>query len=196
MSILIQLVYHATKVGTMDHESLFTATKWDILKALEQGPQSPLEIAKTLQSSIANVSQQLRLLEMAGVVSSKRISNRDKDKPRVLYSLTGNMSYMIATSDKFVDKKMLNLSARNKIILRIWFLDDPHLRYALEKAFWQIEPHLEQIEKLSFAGIEKGVPVLEYHGTAKLPEKLAAEHYHEIRVRQAKSPAGTVLYER
>lgn len=181
----------------MDHETLFTATKWDILKTLEKGPQSPIEIAKTLSSSLANISQQLRLLEMAGVVTSKRISNRDKDKPRILYSLAGNLSYLIATSDKFVDKKMLSLSERNKIILRIWFLDDQHLRYALEKAFWQIEPHLDHINALKFSGVEKGTPVIEFSGTAKLPEHIeVGGHYHQVHIRSSKAPQGHALFER
>lgn len=181
----------------MDHETLFTATKWDILKLLERGPQSPIEMSKALGSGIANVSQQLRLLEMAGLVKTRRVSNRDKDKPRVLYSLAGNLSYLIATTDKFVDKKVLSLSERNKIILHIWFLDDANVRYALEKAFWQIEPELEKIERLTFAGVEKGVPVLEYAGDAKLPHSISVNgHYGTVAVRHAATPAGHALYER
>jgi hypothetical protein len=41
-------------VEEMDHETLFTATKWDILKTLENSPQSPIEIAKQLNSSANN----------------------------------------------------------------------------------------------------------------------------------------------
>ena len=158
----------ATKVERMDHETLFTATKWDILKALEGGPQSPIELAKQLNSSLANVSQQLRLLEMAGVVSSKRISNRAKDKPRILYSLSGNMSYMIATTGSFVDKKVLQLSDYNKIIMRIWFLEKPELRYVLEKAFWKIEDHFDKITFLAL-NIENFSPITFYYkGSAQL----------------------------
>jgi predicted transcriptional regulator len=181
----------------MDHESLFTATKWDILKLLERGPQSPLEIAKATGSSLANVSQQLRLLEMAGVVKTKRISNRDKDKPRILYSLAGNLSYLIATSDKFVDKKLLNLTDRNKVILRIWFIENQDVRYALERAFWQIEPELEHISTLSYAGIEHGKPVLEYSGAAKLPDHIATSGpFASVLIRHAEQPKGQALYER
>jgi predicted transcriptional regulator len=183
-------------VEEMDHETLFTATKWDILKTLENSPQSPIEIAKQLNSSLANVSQQLRLLEMAGVVTSKRVSNRDKDKPRILYSLAGNLSYLISTSDNFVDKKVMNLSDRNKIILRIWFLDDQHLRYALEKAFWQIEHELEHITKLTFAGVEKGVPVLEASGTIKPTTLHVNGQFSEVDLRVHATPKGQVLYER
>jgi DNA-binding transcriptional ArsR family regulator len=137
----------------MDHETLFTASKWDILKQLEMQPRSPLELAKLCSTSIANVSQQLRLLEMAGLVKTQRIPNREKDKPRILYSLAGNLSYVIATSGSFVDKKVLHLTDYNKIIMRIWFFEHPELHYALEKAFWKIE---ENLDKISFLGIAKG----------------------------------------
>ena len=145
----------------MDHETLFTATKWEILKQLETGERSPVELAKAMQSSIANVSQQLRLLEMAGLVTSRRISNRDKDKPRILYSIAGDLSYVIATSDKFVDKKVLQLSDYNKIIMRIWFYDRKELHYTLEKAFWKIEEVLPKLSFLAF-DTERTSPVTFY----------------------------------
>jgi len=133
----------------MDHETLFTASKWDILKHLEKVPRSPLELSKLCGTSIANVSQQLRLLELAGIVTSDRISNRDKGKPRVLYRLAGQFSYLIATSGDFVDKKILPLSEINKIIMRVWFFERTHLQYTIEKAFWRIEEHIGSISYLS-----------------------------------------------
>jgi len=180
----------------MEHETLFTATKWDILKQLEHGPQSPLELTKKLQSSLANVSQQLRLLEMAGLVTSKRISNRDKDKPRILYTLTGNLSYLIATTNNFVDKKILSLSDRNKVILKIWFLEDPAVRYALEKTFWTIEQHLEKIEKIAYAGIKNGAPVLEFSGAAHLPANVELTgQFSNVKLVHSATPSGYVLFE-
>ena len=90
----------------MEQETLFTASKWDILKILSSGSKSPLQLAKLSNTSVANISQQLRLLEMAGLVQSKRISNRDKGQPRLLYSLAGNHSFLIASTQDFVDKKL------------------------------------------------------------------------------------------
>jgi DNA-binding transcriptional ArsR family regulator len=133
----------------MDHETLFTASKWDILKQLERGPASPLELSTRCKTSIANVSQQLRLLEMAGLVTSSRVANRDRGKPRVLYRLAGDLSYMIATSGSFVDKKVMQLTAYHKAIMRIWFCDQPQLHYTLEKAFWHIEEHLEKLRVIA-----------------------------------------------
>jgi predicted transcriptional regulator len=134
----------------MEQETLFTASKWDILKILSSGSKSPLQLAKMSNTSVANISQQLRLLEMAGLVQSKRISNRDKGQPRLLYSLVGNHSFLIASTQNFVDKKLLKLSEYNKVILKIWFLDNPKLHYYLEKAFWHIEEVLTENDALLF----------------------------------------------
>jgi hypothetical protein len=107
------------------------------------------------------------------------------------------LSYVIATSDKFVDKKVLQLSEHNKIIMRIWFLDDPSVRYALEKAFWKIEPQLARIKSLSFAGIEKGVPIIEYSGDVKLPDTIdVGGQYDTLRLRSTKTVSGHVIFER
>jgi len=132
----------------MEQETLFTASKWEILKLLEKGPASPIELASLSRTSVANVSQQLRLLEMAGLVDSERISNREKGQPRVLYKLTGNRCYVISTSSTFVDKKFHEMSLTNKVILRIWFYPDPALQYFLEKAFWKVDHLLPKVQAL------------------------------------------------
>ncbi len=134
----------------MDQETLFTASKWEILKLLSEKSLSPIELAAKSNTSVANVSQQLRLLEMAGLVRSERVPNRDKGQPRILYSLAGNHSFLIATTDDFVEKKLFKLSAYNKVILRIWFYERPELHYFLEKAFWHIEQHLNALDAIAF----------------------------------------------
>jgi predicted transcriptional regulator len=140
----------------MEQETLFTASKWDILKILASGSKSPIQLAKLSNTSVANISQQLRLLEMAGLVQSKRISNRDKGQPRLLYSLVGNHSFLIASTQDFVDKKLLKLSEYNKVILKIWFLDNHQLHYYLEKAFWGIENKLTENDLLLFDTNQSG----------------------------------------
>jgi DNA-binding Lrp family transcriptional regulator len=179
----------------MEHESLYTATKWDILKILERGPRSPLELANELKASLANVSQQIRLLELAGILTSERVPNRDKGQPRVLYRIAGDLAYAIATSDDFVDKKLLKLSEMNKLVLRIWFLDDSAVRRALEKAVWAIEGKLARVHTLTYAGTEKGVPTLEYSGDAALPAKIALDGI-TVAIRKAAKPKGHALLER
>ncbi|MDD9954105.1 MAG: helix-turn-helix domain-containing protein [Candidatus Woesearchaeota archaeon] len=179
----------------MEHESLFTATKWHILKLLEEKPFAPIELAEQLNSSLANISQQLRLLEVAGVITSERISNREKGQPRVRYKLAGDLSYMIATTDKFVDKKLVHLTPRNKIVMQIWFLSNEDERYALEKAFWQIEEKLAHIQTLVYAGVKMGKPVLQYTGSAKLPATIATDGtFSSVTLQKTSKLEGHVLY--
>ncbi len=133
----------------MDEETLFTASKWTILEQLQDDPQSPKHLAEELGTSVANISQQLRLLEMADLVESERVSNREKGQPRVLYSLAGDHSYLISAANGFVEKQFHELSDRNKAILRIWLSDmNPEDRYLLEKSFWLVEPHIDDITGL------------------------------------------------
>lgn len=132
----------------LDQETLYTATKWDVLKLLEERQLSPIEISQITGGSLANISHTLRLLEMAGLVKSERVPNRDKGQPRVLYSLAEDSCYVINTSSNFVDKKRLTLGPSHQVVLRIWFLDNPELRTYCEKAFWKVEEHLPDLQGL------------------------------------------------
>lgn len=133
----------------MDHETLFTGSKWDILKLLESRKMSPIELAKQSNTSMANISQQLRFLEMAGIVTSERLSNRDKGKPRILYSLSGNKSFLISVAPGFVDKGMKELNDRTKAILKIWFYENKEHQYCLEKAFTNLDKYIEEIDAVA-----------------------------------------------
>ena len=149
-------------MDTMEQETLFTSSKWDILKCLEAGKKSPLDLAKETNTSVANISQQLRLLELAGFVKSERISNRDKGLPRILYSVSDNNSYIVASTPGFVDKKFLKLQEYQKCTLRIWFLDNPNLQHYIERFFWTVEKHLDKIDVISmdakdFSNVKVGI---------------------------------------
>lgn len=134
----------------MEQETLYTSSKWDILKALELGSKSPLDLAKEANTSLANVSQQLRLLELAGIVKSERIPNRDKGQPRIIYSLSGNNSYLLITSPEFVAKKNIILQRHQIELIKIWFCEDTSLHYYLEKFYWENEDKLSKMKILAF----------------------------------------------
>ncbi|MGV8086779.1 MAG: helix-turn-helix domain-containing protein [Candidatus Woesearchaeota archaeon] len=140
----------------MEQETLFTSSKWDILKCLEFGKKSPLDLAKETNTSVANISQQLRLLELAGFVKSERISNRDKGLPRILYSISKNYCYLISSMPGFVDKKFLVLQDYQKCTLKIWFLDNVVLQRYVEKFFWNIEKYIDKIDVIAIDSKELG----------------------------------------
>ncbi len=130
----------------METENLFTGTRWDILKTISQSPSSPLEIAGKLNTSVANVSQQLRLLEMSGLIKSKKTSMVEKGKPRVIYALARDVAHLIFLADKIGERKTLVLDDYHKAILKIWFLLEPEYHTYYESFFWKISDYLKFIE--------------------------------------------------
>lgn len=91
----------------MDIELSFSNSKWDILKELSKSPKSPLEIATILKTSVANISQQLRLLEALGLVSKSKLQNSLKGKPRMQYFITSEITYLVRLGKKIAIKQML-----------------------------------------------------------------------------------------
>src|SRR3989338_1644421 len=133
----------------MELETMFVDQKWKILEILAHEELSPLEISEKTNTTISNISQQLKLLELSGFVTKKRISNRDRGKPRMIYQLANNYSYLISIMNDFTKKKLLRLTPHNRLILKIWFLEDTELHYYMEKVYWTIEKHLKEISLIA-----------------------------------------------
>src|SRR3989338_9195055 len=122
----------------MDYEQLFVESKWGILKLLSEDDYSPMELAEKMNTSISNISQQLRFLEMAGLVTKERVSNRDKGKPRAKFSIASDYLYGVVITKEFARKKLMPLAPRQKMMVQIWQLSEEQ-QYLAEKFFWKIE---------------------------------------------------------
>lgn len=132
----------------MDIATLFTSSKWDILQLLAQEKLSPLELSKKLNTSIANISQQMRLLEFAGLVKKERVSQRDAGKPRMLYFLADDFGHICIAANHHAEKKLLKLTTHQKILILTWMIEDSRLHQTIEKAIAKIEPAIEQVKAI------------------------------------------------
>lgn len=159
----------------MDQETLFTSSKWDILTVLSTGRKSPLELARETKTSIANISQQLRMLELANIVKSERVSNRERGEPRLLYSLAASNSYLISIAPNFVNKRQLLQSIYHEIIMRIWFLKDESAHYYVQKYFWEIEPNLDKIDSIAVKADYSGISVIFVSSDNNLKKELKSK---------------------
>ena len=146
-------------VRVMDLETLFVESKWGILRLLSESGYSPLELAERLNTSISNISQQLRLLEMAGLVQKVKIQNRDKGKPRMIFSIAGDFLYTVAVTRSSAQKKLLSLNSRQQMMVQIWHLEED-LQYYLEKFFWKLEDKLSHIQAMVLDQSSKSLKVL------------------------------------
>jgi DNA-binding transcriptional ArsR family regulator len=163
------------KRKNMERETLFTASKWEILKVLEKGEKSAKEIADDCSISLSNVSQQLRFLELGGLIETRRLSNREEGLPRILYRLKDNFSFIVNVSEGFVEKGLFKISLRKKIILKAWFSLPENLHNFFESSLLKIEPFFDILEGL-FLDISSGsldyVMVVDKKDVSGLKDKL------------------------
>lgn len=154
----------------MELESLFTGSKWDIIKELAKEPRTPLELSSILSTSSPNISQQLRLLELAELIKKVRIKGTVKGRPETRYSLTRNFSYLICINNNMTDKKILEMKDFHSVILNVWFLQNHEMHYYLEKFFWLHEDIFKSSEFIGFIGQSEGE--IELMVISKNPEEI------------------------
>jgi predicted transcriptional regulator len=152
----------------MDYGQLFTAAKWEILENLSKRSMSPLELSTKVSTSMANISQSLRLLEMAGIVKSKRVPNRDKGQPRIVYSIVKDVVFPLVISKGFAAKDLIDLEPHRKALVRAWYFPIKKYQAPIEKFLWEIEPQFNEAEKISL--VEYNDKKLTFH---VLPTALA-----------------------
>ena len=102
----------------MDLETLLTSTKWDILEMIAKKPMSPIELSKILNTTIANISQQLRLLQTAGLIKKQKTGTALPGKPRFLFSISDNYAFITVLSKGFAKKKLIKISQKQKDVLK------------------------------------------------------------------------------
>lgn len=107
-----------------------TASKWEILQIIAHRPSAPLEIAKTLKTTIANVSQQLRLLEAAGLVTRKKIPNSQAGKPRALFSITKEFCDITIVTKENAQRKQIDLTPIQAFISKTLIQGEPGIALA------------------------------------------------------------------
>ena len=129
---------------------MFSGGKWHLIELLSKKELSPLQISEMLSTSVANVSQQLKLLDLLGLLSSVKVPNREKGKPRTLYSLSNDYVYVISILKNFAHKRLIKASPIHSAMARIMCISETQLHYPLMKLFWLLEPNLGHIEALYF----------------------------------------------
>lgn len=86
----------------MVFEQLLTGSRWEILQELARTPKSTSQLAKALSTSQANVSQQLKQLELAGLVTRKRSKSQ---RVHYKYEITKDILQYFYVSQQGVTKK-------------------------------------------------------------------------------------------
>lgn len=104
----------------MEIETLLTGSKWKILELLSEKEYSPIELSEKLNTTLANISQQLRLLETAGLVKKTLTHKNSPGQPRKKYSLSEDYAMIITITDGFAKKQLIKVDEKQKQQLKRW----------------------------------------------------------------------------
>lgn len=108
----------------MEIEQFITQTKWSILCALAESEKSSSEIATETGSSLANISQQAKLLEAYGMITPvKKLSKGRTGKPKRTYKLNHNFTFLANVEKGFSGKTTLQLDKHERAFINIWFYE-------------------------------------------------------------------------
>lgn len=105
----------------MSVEQLLTGSRWQLLQALAKRPQSTSELAKGLGTSQANVSQQLKHLELANIISRRRAPKRKR--VHYVYELPDNFTYLVRLAPGLAEKKTLTTTPTEQLLAALLLHD-------------------------------------------------------------------------
>jgi len=168
----------------MEIETLFTTSKWNILEEIAKKPDAPLGIAKKLNTTIANVSQQLRLLEAAGLVKKQRIANVGAGQPRALFSLSNNFAFFTLVSRGVAKKELVNLSDIQVAVTRILLLNKECIANNLIKFLYLNENLLNNVSEIYFSHSNESTIFLEFiSDETKIDEQIVESQGKKMKIK-------------
>lgn len=131
-----------------------TGTKWEILEILSKKTSHPKELAEEIGTTIANISQQLKLLEAYGYIKSERVDkgkgSRKKRSSRIKYSLNKNQLSIISINPFKMERKEITRTHINVYLANILLCDLKKETELLIRLYTDHKELFEHIEALFF----------------------------------------------
>ena len=157
----------------MEYSSLLTDSKWNIIKEIAKEEQTPTNLANKLNTSIANISQQLRLLEAYGLVKKKKLVGEEKHpgKPKNVYSLNKEVAEVMLITNETTIKKTIDLNPIKRATIQAWLNLKSEDSYTLHKFIFTNEELLKKCDAINIVRITGDTMEL----------MLVTEHIQEIR---------------
>lgn len=132
----------------MEAETILTGARWNLLKLIANHPRTIKELAELTNTSMANIVQQLRILELAGVV--RPIKRRlGRGKPSTLYTL-GNKAITIAITPFYAEKRVITPTPLESAILRLMMINDSNRLTLLRKILSLDKKILSKIDAIIY----------------------------------------------
>jgi hypothetical protein len=100
---------------------IFLNNKWTILKEIAKMPQSPSDLALKNNTSLSNITQQLKLLEAYKVVRKEKSEEKNAGKPRTIYYLNADLTYNILLKKGMAERKVFYIDHSSEMFFDVMF---------------------------------------------------------------------------
>ncbi|HYD03451.1 MAG TPA: helix-turn-helix domain-containing protein [Alphaproteobacteria bacterium] len=129
---------------------IFLSNKWSILKEIAEYPQSPSDLALKTNTSLSNITQQLKILEAYRIVRREKSNEKNSGKPRTIYYLTEEMVYGMILKNGMAERKTFYVDNNNKLFFNILFtMESDDLMFML-KFHFKYEEVLRKCKAIGF----------------------------------------------
>ena len=150
---------------TLD-DTLFS-TKWEILQLIASSPKNATQLATTLKTSLANITQQTKLLEAYGtVLREKEETPKKVGKPRLRYRVAKDFSYIGLVTDGFAEKKSIILKDFSNAFVRSLLVMNQEEQYVFVKFLILHESILQKCPGIGLLKVTKDTIELFLHSEA------------------------------
>jgi DNA-binding transcriptional regulator GbsR (MarR family) len=129
----------------MIYGSLLGEKRWEILESISLSPASPTVIAEKIGTTVSYVSQQLKLLEVAGLVKKTKTGFSEKGRPRNIYHLSEEFIHISSLENGFAFKKNIKVNFHRKALLNIWTLNDESIQESVEILYSKLKTDIKDI---------------------------------------------------
>jgi hypothetical protein len=139
----------------MEFEDLIIKTKWSILRELAKGDKSASEIARKINQSIANTTQQLAILEaysMIKKVKHEHEKQKKPGKPKTPYALNQELFAFSFLKPGLAEKSIIKLREADlfpKFVLNAFFTLKEEDHYPIVKYVCESEI-LKKADSIAF----------------------------------------------
>ncbi len=126
-------------------------TRWRIINELSRGDRTPTRLADRLRISVQGVHTHLKQLEREGLVQ-RAGAERGKTRPYTNYSLGGGFVHFVEALPGEARKRTLRIDDDVMLHLRLWSLPQQEYHHHVEAIWWELQPHLADIESVVVYG--------------------------------------------
>lgn len=150
---------------------IFSNSKWTLIKEIAIKKQCPTELAIKTNTSLSNITQQLKLLEAYNIIKREKSGERNTGKPKTMFSLNEEFTYSIMLKNGKAERKYFKIEGFNSLLFNSMFI------LGVEDAFYMLKfsfKYEDILKKCKSIGVIRA-------GKESIELFLITDHVDEIR---------------